>query len=542
MNVQNLGEGERKRKGIEIVKRFADLGFQAQPEAIDLLSGYETECRFGLDEIVENVSNSLDTATFVISGEQIAEFIRNGRAVAGEKERSTTKTQAPPLPAAAAPAIIKSFSDNSRRDVDHKDFLPHFLDRYERISRVIKQRLNNCGQIRFIRNGRGNGRNGEEVSVVGMVSSVNKTARGNLRVDLEDPSGQLMIILQPQEEIVPDEIIGVTGSLSDRGYLFANKIIRPDVPYRSSSSQASLALPFKPNSNSKPDSEYRVLEEEEEETGETQKPVYAVFISDMHVGSKTFLEESWDSFVQWLKREAKRIGIAYLVVAGDIVDGIGVYPGQEEDLSITDVDEQYKVAAGYFHALPAHIHTVIAPGNHDAVRNAEPQPPLPAHLRQLFPENTCFVSNPAYIKIGGRLVLIYHGQSYDDFVGSVSRLNYSQPEAVMAEMLKRRHIAPTYGNVVSIIPNGHDYGVIDPVPDIFLCGHVHTVGISKYRDVLLINSGTWQSQTPYQKKRDINPVPGCATLVELCKMETKVMDFGTGSGSERRSGSITEAG
>jgi hypothetical protein len=146
MNVQNLGEGERKRKGIEIVKRFADLGFQAQPEAIDLLSGYENECRFGLDKIVENVTSSLDTATFVISGEQIAEFIRNGRAVAGEKERSTTKTQTPPLPAAAAPAIIKSFSDSSRRDVDHKDFLPQFLDRYERISRVIKQRLNNCAK------------------------------------------------------------------------------------------------------------------------------------------------------------------------------------------------------------------------------------------------------------------------------------------------------------------------------------------------------------------------------------------------------------
>jgi len=523
MNVQNLGEGERKRKGIEIAKKFADLGFQAQPEAIDLLSGYEAQSRFGLDKIVENVSNSLDTATFVISGEQIAEFIRNGRAVAGEKERSTTKTQTPPLPAADAPAIIKSFADSSRRDADHKDFLPHFLNRYERISRVIKQRLNNCGQIRFIKNGRGSGRNGEEVSVVGMVSSVNKTARGNLRVDLEDPSGQLMVILQPQEELVPDEIIGVTGSLSDRGYLFANKIIRPDVPYRSSGSQASSALPFK-----------SALGEEEEETGETQKPVYAVFISDMHVGSKTFLEESWDSFVQWLKREAKRMGIAYLVVAGDIVDGIGVYPGQEEDLSITDVDEQYKIAAGYFHALPAHIHTVIAPGNHDAVRNAEPQPPLPAHLRQLFPENTCFVSNPVYIKIGGRLVLVYHGQSYDDFVSSVSRLNYSQPEAVMVEMLKRRHIAPTYGNIVSIVPNGHDYGIIDPVPDIFLCGHVHTVGISKYRDVLLINSGAWQSQTLYQKKRGINPVPGCATLVELGKMETKVMDFG--------SGSITEAG
>ena len=28
---------------------------------------------------------------------------------------------------------------------------------------------------------------------------------------------------------------------------------------------------------------------------------------------------------------------------GDLVEGVGVYPGQEEDLVITDVHEQYRV-------------------------------------------------------------------------------------------------------------------------------------------------------------------------------------------------------
>jgi DNA polymerase II small subunit len=259
--------------------------------------------------------------------------------------------------------------------------------------------------------------------------------------------------------------------------------------------------------------------------------VHAVFISDLHVGSTTFLDDVWGSFAQWLKEQAERINIAYLVVAGDIVDGIGVYPGQDEDLSITDVEEQYKVAAGYFHDLPRHIHVIIAPGNHDAVRSAEPQPPLPEDLKKLFPDDTCFVSNPSYIQIGGRLVLIYHGQSYDDFVNSVSRLSYSKPEDVMVEMLRRRHVAPIYGTNISIVPNGHDYGVIDQVPDIFHCGHTHTVGVSKYRNVLLINSGTWQSQTPYQKKRDINPTAGCATLVELSELKTKILDFGNSVGA-----------
>jgi DNA polymerase II small subunit len=508
-----------KQKGIEIVKRFAELGFQVQPEAIELLSQSEAERDFDLNESVESITNSLDPSIFVISTEQIAEFIKNNVAGTGKGEKEERfcfqrQTQAP----VPAPVIIKSFSDDGR-GVNHKDFLPHFLDRYERISGIIKRRMN-CRQIRFIKNGR----RGEEVSVVGMVSSVNKTAKGNIRVELEDPSGHLPIILRNQEGIIPDEIIGVTGSLSDGDYLFANRVIYPDVPIPSSTLQSSLPLSANYNSD------YGSNDNEKEEENEKQKPLYAVFISDIHVGSSTFLEDAWCSFVQWLKEEAKSIRIAYLVVAGDIVDGIGVYPGQEEDLSIMDVEEQYKIAAGYFHDLPSHIHVVVAPGNHDVVRNAEPQPPLPEALWKLFPDNTCFVSNPAYIKIGGRLVLIYHGQSYDDFVNSISRLSYSKPEEVMAEMLKRRHVALIYGNVVSIVPNGHDYGVIDRVPDIFHCGHTHTVGISKYRNVLLINSGTWQSQTPYQKKRNINPVPGCATLVELSEMKVKVMDFGCRAG------------
>ncbi len=479
------------KNGIEIVKRFADLGFQVQPEAIELLSQSEAGSHLDVNEMVKSITNSLDRSIFVISTGHIAEFLENSRVEDREQKSIGFQRQ--------SPTIIKSFAD-SRRGVDHRDFLPHFLDRYERISRIIKRRMN-CGQIRFIKNSR----RSEEVSVVGMVSSINKTAKGNLRVELEDPTGHLMIILQREEEIIPDEIIGVTGSLSDDGgYLFANRVIHPDVPFPSSTSQSPLPLSLK--SNEKED-------------------VYAVFISDMHIGSKTFLEDSWGSFVQWLKEEAQRI--AYLIVAGDIVDGIGVYPGQEDDLSIMDIEEQYKTAAGYFHDFPSHIHVVVAPGNHDAVRSAEPQPPLPESLRKLFPDNTHFVSNPAYINMGGRLVLIYHGQSYDDFVNSVSRLNYSKPEEMMVEMLRRRHIAPIYGNIVSIVPDGHDYGVIDPVPDILHCGHTHTVGVSKYRNVLLINSGTWQSQTPYQKKRDISPVPGCATLVELSGMKVKVMDFGS---------------
>ncbi len=504
MIVRNVSEGRESAEERELVKRFADFGFQVHPEAIELLKHYsdnrKSEGQLDIAALAESVIKSIDPSIFVITPEQLADFIKKG-ARAAEREKSGVKPQMH----AEAPAIIKSFPEHGR-DGDNNDFLPHFIDRYERISGILKKRLK-CGQIRVIKNGSGS----DEISVVGMVSSIHKTAKGNIRVELEDGTGMLSVIVPHHQEIIPDEVIGVTGFVSHGGYLIADRIIYPDVPISSSTAQFSLPLP-----------------EKEKKRGTV---LYAVFISDLHVGSTTFLEETWDSFVEWLKEAAKSSGIAYLVVAGDIVDGIGVYPGQEEDLLITDIEEQYKRAAGYLRALPSHIQVVLAPGNHDAVRSAEPQPPLPRDIRNFFPADTCFVSNPAYIQIGGRQVLVYHGQSYDDFVNSVSRLSYSKPEDVMVEMLRRRHLAPIYGNTVSIVHDEHDYGVIDPVPEILHSGHTHTVGVSKYRNVLLINSGTWQSQTPYQKKRGINPVAGCATVVELSELKVKVMDFGRRSGA-----------
>ncbi len=67
--------------------------------------------------------------------------------------------------------------------------------------------------------------------------------------------------------------------------------------------------------------------------------------------------------------------------------------------------------------------------------------------------------------------------------------------------------------------------MIDVVPDILHCGHVHTVGVSWYRDVLTINSGTWQSQTEFQKRMNLQPNPAQATVVDLASMEYRIVQF-----------------
>jgi DNA polymerase II small subunit len=142
----------------------------------------------------------------------------------------------------------------------------------------------------------------------------------------------------------------------------------------------------------------------------------------------------------------------------------------------------------------------------------------------MFRKDIIFVGNPAMVDIGVK-VLIYHGRSMDDIIASIPGFSYNEPAKPMHEMLKLRHLSPIYGGRVSIAPEKKDHFVIDEIPDILHCGHVHTVGVSRYRDVLAINSGTWQSQTEFQKRMNLQPMPARATVVDLSGMEYKIMDF-----------------
>ena len=176
-------------------------------------------------------------------------------------------------------------------------------------------------------------------------------------------------------------------------------------------------------------------------------------------------------------------------------------------------------------AVPEHIRIIISPGNHDAVRQAEPQPRFPEKITRMFRNDITFVGNPALVEIGGARVLIYHGRSMDDIIANTPGFSYADPSKPMNEMLKLRHLSPIYGGRVSIAPEKKDHFVIDPIPDILHCGHVHTVGVSRYKDVLTINSGTWQSQTEFQKRMNLQPMPAKATIVNLASMDYKILSF-----------------
>ncbi|MDD1671631.1 MAG: DNA polymerase II small subunit, partial [Methanomicrobiales archaeon] len=103
------------------------------------------------------------------------------------------------------------------------------------------------------------------------------------------------------------------------------------------------------------------------------------------------------------------------------------------------------------------------------------------------------------------------------------------PQQMMEEMLRRRHLALTYGKRVPLAPDRKDRLIIDPIPEVLHTGHIHTSGITTYRGVLGINAGAWQSQTSFQKQMNINPTPGRAVVLDLQTLTPQVLDFTSSS-------------
>ncbi len=420
-------------------------------------------------------------------------------------EHLPSKKGPPPGESAAAFAQVKILMDitgNSTCDGSIENFTRYFRDRFRVLRRMIKSRMEMSGTIKITRARLVD----RDVKVIGMVSDVGLTKNGHISITIEDDSDTLFVLIPKDSEmhsetILKDEVIGLVGRVrsGNRGWkgqgydhgpgrgsdsmLIPKSIHRPDVPVNRAQRRS-------------------------------KENVEVVFLSDIHVGSSHFLPDAWKGFMSWLgSKDASRV--RYAVVAGDLVDGIGIYPNQINELDIPDIEEQYAELARLMEPMPDNIEVLMQPGNHDAVRPAEPQPALPEELTEPFGDNFKFVGNPCYFSIEGVEILSYHGRSIDDLVGTVPGLKYQDPNRAMKEMLRRRHLAVSYGGRTPLAPEEKDYMVINPIPDIFVTGHVHRTSAKLYRNITMINASAWQSQTPFQLMHNFHPDPGKVIVVDL---------------------------
>ncbi len=376
------------------------------------------------------------------------------------------------------------------------DFVQYFRARFFSLKRLIEKRPD-FGKGMDISRARSLDR---DVKFVGIVYEKSTTKNGHTMLTLEDDTDTVKVLIAKDsplsgETFVNDEVIGVLGRPNrTHEMVIPEKIFRPDIP-------------------------------KNHQWERSDTPSKVAFLSDVHVGSCTFLENDWHRMMKWLRENSVKEEINYLIFPGDVVDGIGVFPGQDKELDIMDIDEQYARLSEYLKEVPDHIKMVIHPGNHDACRLAEPQPALNKRFTTGFDSNVLLVSNPVYLEVEGRKVLTYHGKSMDDWIAAVQHLTYDNPLGVMKDMCLRRHLAPIYGQRNALSPEKKDYLVMEQVPDIFVSGHVHGAGQEIYNGVRMINASTWQSQTEYQRQHNFNPDPGIMPVVDLGTGAVRMHNF-----------------
>ncbi len=403
---------------------------------------------------------------------------------------------------------VSCFDTTVNKKLEVGDFVGSFRSRYQQLQRILMNRpelQQNLISVNKISNNR------QSLAIIGIVTDRRVTKNKNIIIKFEDLTGEIsgvvradnVEVFKKAEELQLDDIVGIKAS-GNRDMLFVYDIFFPEAFVH--------------------------------EKVRFEDDVCVAFMSDIHAGSKMHLQKNVERFLEWINSDneiAKKIKFIFFV--GDNVDGVGIFPGQEDVLNLKSMKEQYGLVASYLKRIPKHITIFMCPGQHDAVRVAEPQPILDKnYASQLHEiENLVLVTNPAMVKIFENekefKVLMYHGASIHSFINNIPELRemkaHSTPAKAVKHMLKRRHLAPTH-STVTYIPNADkDPLVIGEVPDVLATGEVHRLDIENYNGILIITGSCWQSQTPFEEKVGNVPDPCKIPVLNLHTRELKILDF-----------------
>jgi len=403
--------------------------------------------------------------------------------------------------------VLKDPTESISTTGSLKNYVEYFQDRFRRIQRILRSRIDSRDSGSIIQALKAP--TNSKVKFTCMLREKRESPNG-LFLYVEDLEADTKVFVPSQnlelyrkgQRLMLDQVISISAIKGRGNLLIADDITYPDLPLR--------------------------------KTNKANLPVYAAFLSDMHVGSKMFMKESFERFILWLKgkvgnRHLREIAshVKYIIIAGDIVDGVGIYPKQIEELEIDDIYRQYEAAARIIEEIPEYIEIILMPGNHDACRRALPQPAILKEYAEPLYEarNIYFLGNPCMLRLHGVKVLVMHGRSLDDVISTVPGMSFERPDEAMKFLLQCRHLAPTYGARTLIASEPRDHLVIEEAPDIFHAGHVHMMSYSSYRGTIVVNSGAWQEQTEYQREMGHTPNPGIAPIMDLQSFKIFPINF-----------------
>jgi len=175
--------------------------------------------------------------------------------------------------------IMKDVTGNSVCEGTTSDFTKLFVNRYNSLRRILRNQRRELANAIPINRVKSSGV--KDVQMVGIIKDVRTTTNGHRLIELEDETGTATCIalknnrdtLQLANEVVLDEIVGIRGQLSKNGDLIViHNVVYPDISIQNERHKADV-------------------------------PLYAAFLSDIHIGSKQFMEDQWQAFLRWINGE-----------------------------------------------------------------------------------------------------------------------------------------------------------------------------------------------------------------------------------------------
>jgi DNA polymerase II small subunit len=284
----------RMRK--RILKMFTDRGILLDPSAVEALEVLPDpmECARRIVGDVGNralVLGSADIERYCDQEPPPAPIPSNG-------VRGTATRTAQEKPRMGV-TVVKEITGESTCVGNVIDFAKLFNDRYGTLKKMLARRRELAGLIPISKAKKLE----RDLRFAGIVNDVRTTKNGHTIIEMEDDSDRVQVLVMKGSRnmdgnFIKDEVLGVIGASSRDGEIvIAKEIVRPDVPV---------------NSRMTPNGSDSIV----------------AFVSDIHVGSNTFLPKEWGRFVDWLNSDPIAKDIRYMVMPGDLVDGIGIYPGQ----------------------------------------------------------------------------------------------------------------------------------------------------------------------------------------------------------------------
>ncbi len=406
---------------------------------------------------------------------------------------------------------VVTMNSTLSKKIEVSDFVKYFRSRLNEMKNYLQDNLQ-LGDLTSINKISGERQN---FSIIGIVYDKRVTKNKNIILEVEDLTGRVKVLINQNkeelykkaEDIPLDAVLGFKGS-GNKEIIFANEIIFPD----------------------------SMIQERKKSLFDES----ILFTGDLHIGSKLFMKNNFLKFIDYLNGKIPNTPevskIKYLFIVGDLIAGVGIYPGQEYDLEFPDIEGQFEEAAKLLNKIRKDIKIIISPGNHDALRIMEPQPLFDEkYAWPLYDlENVILTGNPVLVNVGAKKgfsgfdILTYHGYSYHYYANSIPKLIVEKaahtPEKIMAYLLKYRHLAPTHSSTL-YFPSEEDPFIIRTIPDVLVSGHTHKSAVTYYNNILIISSSSWESLTPFQEKMGNEPDFCKVPMFNLKTREVKILDF-----------------